>query len=166
MVGGSRQGARSRRSSPLAARRIERGAYDPAARVRGVFAATPRVAERQRIDGHRSDAVYDGVVTFDLDGTPLEHWIIRRWVSDVEGNVAIGVTTHKLDGNEGNGVLVRLVVDDKVVYLQPLARWDTSPRRFVASATLNVGSTVDLVIDAFDGNEAWDHTVALVRVWQ
>ena len=51
---------------------IERGAYDPAARVRGVFAATPRVAERQRIDGHRSDAVYDGVVTFDLDGTPLE----------------------------------------------------------------------------------------------
>lgn len=99
------------------------------------------------------------------DGTPLEHWIIRRWVSDIEGPVAIGVTTHKLDGNDGDGVLVRLVVDGKTIYLQPLARWDTAPRKFVASATLTAGSTVDLVVDAF-GNEAWDHTVALLRVWQ
>ncbi len=100
------------------------------------------------------------------DGTPLEHWIIRRWVSDVEGPVAIGVTTHKLDGNAGNGVIVRLVVDGKTIYLQPLARWDTYARKFVASASLRAGSTVDLVIEAFDGDEAWDTTLALVRVWQ
>jgi len=51
---------------------IVRAAYDPSRRSDGVFAATPREAPTQAVDGHRSDTLYVGVVFLELDGVPLE----------------------------------------------------------------------------------------------
>jgi len=97
---------------------------------------------------------------------PNEYWTVRRWVSDVAGRVAISVDTHKVVGNDGNGTIVRIVVDDVTVYVQPHARWDTKTKHFVVDATVKVGSKVDSVLEPFDGNEAWDLTVVEVRVWR
>ncbi|WP_062516790.1 DUF1684 domain-containing protein [Demequina gelatinilytica] len=67
-----------RRAAHAGLREIERFAQDPAARAVGCFTAArvgpvPTLA----VDGHVSSTVYDGVVSFELDGVPLELLVHR-----------------------------------------------------------------------------------------
>lgn len=50
---------------------IVRHPFDPELQVRGRFAASDRSVSTRAVDGHESTAIYDGTVTFEVDGAQV-----------------------------------------------------------------------------------------------
>jgi uncharacterized membrane protein len=76
------------------------------------------------------------------------HWAARRWVSDVAGTVSItGRATPALYGNNGDGMAARVYVDGVQVWSYVFQRFDTSTATFQLTQSVQVGSTIDFVID-------------------
>jgi hypothetical protein len=78
------------------------------------------------------------------------HWAVRRWVSDVAGSVSIDGRAQPADYNQGDGVVARVYVDGVQVWAHTFGRFDTSSSSFQLTQSVQVGSTVDFVIDPID----------------
>jgi hypothetical protein len=46
---------------------------------------------------------------------PVEHWAVRRWKSDYDGQVSISGLIADLNSGGGNGVIGQIFVDNKEV---------------------------------------------------
>lgn len=75
---------------------------------------------------------------------PLGEWSVRRWVSPVAGPVTINGAIWLQTGGS-DGAVAHVVIDGQEVLLRPLDGSEVAPVPYSLSATLNVGSTVDLV---------------------
>lgn len=95
--------------------------------------------------------------------TPLQ-WADRRWTSPVAGTIAIDGHMAKSDPGGGDGVIGHLNVDDVQLWTATIAYNDMVGVGFHVSATVHVGSTVDLLVDP-NANDGWDSTylVAIIR---
>lgn len=81
---------------------------------------------------------------------------VRRWVSDVEGNVVITGEAGKLDVGDSNGVDVLVYVDGTEVYGAFIAGNDGPGHTYELRGSVRVGSTVDFVLDPHEGADAHD----------
>ncbi len=91
------------------------------------------------------------------DRTQVEHWAVRRWISEVEGAITITGTIGKtLVG--GNGVLGRILVDDTPIWSKYIEGTDRVGVDYNVAAKVHKGSTVDFVIDPFESDAVSDDT--------
>jgi hypothetical protein len=75
-----------------------------------------------------------------------EHWVVRRWVSTVAGEVTIRGQAGKVmpwGKNWTGGVQALLVVDGKTLYRADLGNTETA---YAIEATLRIGSRVDFLL--------------------
>lgn len=105
------------------------------------------------------------------DGTnrPEEHHAIRRWVSDVSGEVLISGVLAKWDTRSGNGAsngtIGTLVFDGTELIHQTLAWNDNSGISYSFPITVHEGSIIDLCVDA-NGTDYFDGTMFTMTVTQ
>lgn len=105
---------------------IARAPHDPAHRVVGMFTSTARPAATESVDGHRSENVYDGVVSFELDGHPLELTVevdddgtlFAAFADATSGSESYRFRFLRLDAPDVDG---RVEVDFNRAYLPPCA---------------------------------------------
>jgi len=91
--------------------------------------------------------------------TPTEQWAVRRWQSTVAGSIKIGVTVRKEDSTFGpNGVMARVLVNGAEIWSQRLLADDRIGAEDNLPADVEVGSTIDLVVEPFEGDDRNDET--------
>jgi len=95
---------------------------------------------------------------------------VRRWVSNFAGDVTIAGEIAKIDLESvggSNGVEAFVYVDNIQRYTTTIAANDGGGRSYKVIATLQVGSTVDFVLDPHEGHDRHDlsrFTGIIVRV--
>lgn len=95
---------------------------------------------------------------------------VRRWTSNFAGDVTIAGEIAKIDlatNGGSNGVEAFIYVDGTQVYTTPIAAEDGGGRSYKVIATLQIGSTVDFVLDPHEGDDRHDltrFTGVIVRV--
>jgi hypothetical protein len=95
-----------------------------------------------------------------------EQWSVRRWTSTIDGDVIVSGIAHKHPGGlGGNGVDVRIVVDDAVAYARFIDGTDAVGESFEVPATVTVGSTLDFVVDPHESDDNYDSTIFTARIW-
>ena len=89
---------------------------------------------------------------------PVLERAVRRWVSSYEGDVKISGEAAKIDVAPmgSNGVDARVVVDGVELYSAPISGEDAAGLSYELTAHVNVGSTVDFVLDPRDGDDHHD----------
>jgi len=87
---------------------------------------------------------------------------VRRWVSTVAGTVQVSATLKDLDTGGGNGVAGSIVVDGVTVISRSIG--DGGSTNFTTPAIVSVGSTVDCVLDAKNGDECYDYTLFRITI--
>ena len=94
-----------------------------------------------------------------FDRTPVEQWAVRRWVSDVEGQVTISGTIADRDaGSFDNGAIGRIFVGNAELLTVDIAASDFVGVDYSVLATVSIGTTIDFVVDPKDGNSRFDAT--------
>jgi hypothetical protein len=85
-------------------------------------------------------------------------WPVRRWISDVSGEITIAGRLAKGDWDCGEGVKGYIIVDGTEVWSQFVDFFDSVGVWYSVTVQVNEGSTVDFAIDP--GFNNWcDHTV-------
>lgn len=89
---------------------------------------------------------------------PLLQRAVRRWLSSYEGDVKISGEAAKIDVAPmgSNGVDARVVVDGVELYSAPIGGEDAAGLSYEVTAHVDVGSTVDFVLDPRDGDDHHD----------
>lgn len=92
---------------------------------------------------------------------------IRRWQSDTVGLATIAVEVRKSAGAlGGNGVDFRIEVDGAALFTQFIAGTNGAGASFTFTATLAIGSHVDMVVEPHLSDDLVDATVVELRIWQ
>ncbi|MCW5939584.1 MAG: hypothetical protein KF884_01345 [Fimbriimonadaceae bacterium] len=95
--------------------------------------------------------------------TPREVWPVRRWVSEVPGQVTLrGNLSKNLAGGEGLRGLI--YVDGKLVWKADIAGNDQVGTDFSVTAKVKVGSLIDFVVDPL-GHDRFDHARFVAQVF-
>lgn len=99
--------------------------------------------------------------------SPVEHWAVRRWVSDYEGDVRITGHFGKYwaDG-ESNGVGGYIFVDDEMSWAWYIEGWDTSGVEFDRVFTVQVGSTIDFAVEPWESDDRSDRSTFTAEIWE
>lgn len=92
--------------------------------------------------------------------TPAVERAVRRWISSYDGDVRIAGELAKIDivPMGSNGVDALIFVDGVEVYRMFIAGDDAGGLSYEAGASVDIGSTVDFVLDAHEGNDYHDLT--------
>ena len=95
-----------------------------------------------------------------LDGNQgrrqFEHWSIRRWVSEVSGQIQIdGLLSYQ--NLSGQGFVGRIRVDGVEVWSQFIGPGDFVGVSYAVLTFANFGSKIDLMIDPFQSSDISDH---------
>ena len=78
-----------------------------------------------------------------------EHWIIRRWISQVNGRISVDWTLAKQDASGGNGVTGRIFRNGVQMDSAVISGTDrVGIRRTVAITNVQVGDFIDIAVDA------------------
>ena len=89
----------------------------------------------------------------------IEHWAVRRWVSDVNGLLSLQGNLSKSTGaHGGNGVVGHIFVDGIEVFSQHISGFDGVGINYSLDVDISVGSIIDFAIDPFQASEAVDST--------
>lgn len=85
---------------------------------------------------------------------------VRRWQSNYDGNVRIVGELAKIDVTPGgsNGVAALILLDGVEIYSVVIGGEDSGGRIYETGANVDVGSTIDFVLDPLDGNDHHDLT--------
>lgn len=96
----------------------------------------------------------------------VEQWAVRRWTSDVEGEIDVTGAFAKvsIDG-ESNGVAAYIYVDDVLSWAWFLEGWDDKGITYSKRFTVAEGSTVDFVIDPWQADDRSDRSRLTAQVW-
>ncbi len=75
-----------------------------------------------------------------------EHWVVRRWASEVTGSIRISGRLVKEGTNAGDGITGYILIDGDVVWSQYIEYNDAAGVDYSFAADVNVGSFVDFAI--------------------
>lgn len=108
------------------------------------------------IGGHPNGVFTSG------DRTPIEHWAVRRWVSEVEGEIDIVGNLAKNStsggGLGGNGIVGSIVVDGIEIWSQHVSPFDTNGYDYHIKTIVSLGSVIDFLIKPYETNDISDDT--------
>ncbi|WP_242049318.1 LamG-like jellyroll fold domain-containing protein [Aulosira sp. FACHB-615] len=104
----------------------------------------------------------NGVITGG-ERTPVEQWAVRRWVSEIDGEIQIYGNLAKADLG-GNGVIGHIFVDGVEVWSQSLAGTDGTGVNYQIKTKVKLNSVVDFAIDPKDANDGGDSTSFTARI--
>jgi hypothetical protein len=90
---------------------------------------------------------------------PIEQWAVRRWISEVDGDVTLSGTLAKLDTREGgNGIIGNIFVDGVPIFSKFIANNDSEGINYAINTTVKKGDIVDFIIDSNENNGLFDST--------
>lgn len=75
-----------------------------------------------------------------------EHWIVRRWISEVSGNIAIIGNLADLHGGAGDGIVGHILIDGTDVFTQIINDGDFTGVDYNVNVAVSVGSLVDFAV--------------------
>jgi hypothetical protein len=90
-------------------------------------------------------------------GGSYEH-SVRRWTSNYSGGVRITGNLADDHGACGNGIIGYIIVNSATIYTQTIANGDTTGNNFDLTTNVQVGSTIDFVINANGNDDPCDST--------
>lgn len=95
--------------------------------------------------------------------TPIEHWAVRRWVSEISTTILISGHVADMLGEPGDGVVVRIIVDGSEVWSQPIADGNTTGFDYDVSVDVTEGALVDFAVspNVSDWTDGTRFTVAI-----
>ena len=89
----------------------------------------------------------------------VEHWAVRRWISDVIGQVIVTGNIAKADTvGSGTGISGHIFLDNTEVFTQHIATADGIGVNYSLLLNVTVGTTIDFAIDPFQSNDLNDST--------
>ncbi len=96
----------------------------------------------------------------------VEQWAVRRWESEVSGDVRMTGQFAKLsvDGTS-NGVAAYIFIDGVMSWAWYLEGWDDTGIAFDKVLRVGEGSQVDFVLDPWEGDDRSDRSVFTAQVW-
>ncbi|HEY5792416.1 MAG TPA: hypothetical protein VIS74_03900 [Chthoniobacterales bacterium] len=94
-------------------------------------------------------------------GKPI--WVVRRWISDVEGNIRFkGLVGH---GTQGDGTTGRIFVDGKEVWKQLVGGGQPNQSKFDFTLPIKKGAVIDIAVDPGPGTDtSFDGTTSNVTL--
>jgi hypothetical protein len=92
------------------------------------------------------DAHHPNAVITSGGHSPVEHWAIRRWVSEVPGTITISGTLAKRNTIAGDGVSGHILVDGLEAWSQSIVFNDSVGVDYTIGVPVNIGSSVDFII--------------------
>ncbi|HEX2871167.1 MAG TPA: hypothetical protein VHP33_07925, partial [Polyangiaceae bacterium] len=98
----------------------------------------------------------NGLITSMADNMIYER-AVRRWTSNYAGDILITGELAKIDiAMPGNGVEGSVYVDGVLRYSKTIAADDAGGESYEATGTVQVGSTVDFVLDPYESDDRHD----------
>jgi RHS repeat-associated protein len=114
-----------------------------------------------------ADSTHPNGINNNFGRTPVEQWSVRRWVSEVNGEIEITGKLAKLDGQTaGNGVVGKVIVDGVELWSQSIESNNTQGSSYKVKATVKAGSVVDFALDPKSSNDISDSTVFTASISQ
>ncbi len=89
---------------------------------------------------------------------PAQERAVRRWISNFSGDIRISGEIAKIDVTIGgsNGVEASVVIDGDEIYTVFIGGEDGGGLSYDLQAIVDIGSSVDLVLDAHEGSDHHD----------
>lgn len=107
----------------------------------------------------------NGIVTTQPPSSPVEHFAVRRWVSNFTGTVKITVTHAKLDSSStSNGTAFRVRRNSADLFSSGGSYNSTAAYTKFGIHTLAAGDAVDLFLDSWQANDLGDSTRLEMRI--
>lgn len=98
----------------------------------------------------------NGLVTSSANNMIFER-AVRRWTSDYAGDVLISGELAKIDvAAPSNGIVGNVYIDGVLRYTKTIAGDDAAGESYEATGTLQLGSTVDFVLDPYESDDRHD----------
>ena len=94
-----------------------------------------------------------------------EHWAVRRWISEVDGQITISGTFDDANkGGGGDGVTGYIYVDGQIVYTQT-SNNPTTPFSYSIAISIAQGSIVDFAASprGWDGDDTYEFTAVITQ---
>ncbi|MHC4674926.1 MAG: right-handed parallel beta-helix repeat-containing protein, partial [Planctomycetota bacterium] len=111
------------------------------------------------LDGYGTELWDEGGHT---NGSP-EHWAVRRWVSEVEGQVRITGQLAKIDDNCGDGIVGHIIADGAEEWLQLIEYDDANGVEYSIDVDVSIDSLVDFALDP-NNNSDCDSTLFTANI--
>lgn len=92
----------------------------------------------------------------------VNHWAVRRWISDEAGVLTLNGSLYKSNVNGGNGTVGHIFVDGIEVFSQYISGTDGIGVNYLFDININTGSVIDFAIDPFNSNDMSDGTAFTV----
>ena len=96
-----------------------------------------------------------------------EQWAVRRWVSEVSGDVLVTGKLAKFpegDAVGGNGVIARIFLNGVEQWSREIGPLDRTGFEFSLQLDLEVGDAVDFALDTNDGSDQQDATLSTFAI--
>jgi len=86
---------------------------------------------------------------------PVEHWVVRRWISELTGLITVKGRVAKHDPRGGDGVTCYILIDGQIIWSQYVAYNDGEGIEYSLDITVNSGSALEFAIapNANDWND-------------
>jgi hypothetical protein len=97
---------------------------------------------------------------------PVEQWAVRRWVSEVDGDIEITghLAKYWVDGTS-SGIAGYIYVDGAMVWAWYLEGWDNAGIDFDKVVAVHAGSTVDFALDPWESDDRSDRSVFTATIY-
>ncbi|MHC4745007.1 MAG: PEP-CTERM sorting domain-containing protein [Planctomycetota bacterium] len=76
----------------------------------------------------------------------IEHWAVRRWISEVSGEITISGNLSDRDGGYGDGIIGYILADGVKIFEQRIYDSDYDGVDYMVTASVNTGSIVDFAV--------------------
>ncbi|MHC4745006.1 MAG: PEP-CTERM sorting domain-containing protein, partial [Planctomycetota bacterium] len=71
---------------------------------------------------------------------------VKRWISEVAGEITILGTLADIEGGYGDGILGHIFADDVEIWSQRIHDGDYTGVEYMVSATVDIGSVIDFAV--------------------
>ncbi|MCK5831514.1 MAG: hypothetical protein KAH20_14560 [Methylococcales bacterium] len=88
----------------------------------------------------------------------VEHWAVRRWISDSSGTLSLSGKIFKNNFTAGNGVVAHIFVNGKEEFSQFISAQDKVGIDYSFNVNVKIGTQIDFAIDPFKSQDSYDGT--------
>ena len=114
---------------------------------------------------HNRNTTHPNGITTGGGRTAVDHWSVRRWTSNVTGQVRITGRVKKAAGAAfGNGIIARIVVGANKPFEQIIV--DEAGQTFDVTVNVALDQPIDFVVDPNASEDGSDSTDVSAAIWQ